>query len=506
MKNKILKFEEIKNKISELKKKKLKIVQCHGVFDVVHIGHINHFKKAKELGNILIVTVTSDKFVNKGSNRPIFNQKKRLEFLSELECIDFVCLSDFPSATNLLRLIKPNIYAKGQDYINSKDDKTGKINFETKLVRKFGGKIEFTNEENFSSSNIINKNFSYDEEQLRFLKSISKKYSLDYIEGIFKKISKLKVLVIGETIIDQYNFCEALGKSGKEPYLALKDIYSENYLGGAAAIANNLAEFCKKIKLISVIGEKKEHLNFIKKKIYKKVDTTFFQKKNSPTILKKRFIDNITKSKLFGIYSLNDDNISKKEDNTISKYVERVINKFDLVIISDYGHGFISNRIASKICSKNKFIALNAQVNASNIGYHTLQKYKNINATIINETELRHEMRNKNDDIYILSKQLKKRLKTSNLLVTRGKNGAVIINGKNNDLTECPAYANNVIDRVGAGDSMLSIISLLIKIGAPKDLTLLLGSFAGAASVETIGNSTFLKKKNFLRHLEFALK
>ena len=125
---------------------------------------------------------------------------------------------------------------------------------------------------------------------------------------------------------------------------------------------------------------------------------------------------------------------------------------------------------------------------------------------IINETELRHEMRNKNDDIYILSKQLKKRLKTSNLLVTRGKNGAVIINGKNNDLIECPAYANNVIDRVGAGDSMLSIISLLIKIGATKDLTLLLGSFAGAASVETIGNSTFLKKKNFLRHLEFALK
>ena len=66
--------------------------------------------------------------------------------------------------------------------------------------------------------------------------------------------------------------------------------------------------------------------------------------------------------------------------------------------------------------------------------------------------------------------------------------------------------ANNVVDRVGAGDSMLSIISLLVKIGAPHDLSLLLGSFAGAASVESIGNSTFLKKKNFLRHLEFALK
>ena len=115
-------------------------------------------------------------------------------------------------------------------------------------------------------------------------------------------------------------------------------------------------------------------------------------------------------------------------------------------------------------------------------------------------------MRNKNDDIYALSKQLKKKLKTKNLLVTRGKNGAILIDDKKNELIECPAFANNVIDRVGAGDSMLSIISLLIKIGAPKDLSLLLGSFAGAASVETMGNSAFLKKNNFLRHLEFALK
>ena len=288
MKNKLLKIEEVKKKVSELKKKKLKIVHCHGVFDIVHIGHIKHLKKAKDHGDILIVTVTSDKFVNKGSNRPTFNQKKRLEFLSELESVDFVCLSNFPSATNLLKLIKPDIYVKGQDYKNSKHDKTGKINFETQLVKKFGGKIVFTHEETFSSSNIINDNFSYTSGQLEFLRSISKKYSSNYVEEVFKKISKLKVLVIGETIIDQYNFCEALGKSGKEPYLAMKDINSENYLGGAAAIANHLADFSKKIKLISVVGEKDEYKNFIQKKLNKKIKTFFFKKRKSPTILKKK--------------------------------------------------------------------------------------------------------------------------------------------------------------------------------------------------------------------------
>ncbi len=506
MKNKLLKIEEIKKKVSELKKKKLRIVHCHGVFDIVHIGHIKHLKKAKELGDILIVSVTSDKFVNKGSNRPIFNQKKRLEFLSELESVDFVCLSNFSSANNLLKLIKPHIYVKGQDYKNSKNDKTGKINFETKLVKKFGGKILFTHEETFSSSNIINDNFSYTIDQLEFLRSISKKYSSDYVEEVFRKISKLKVLVIGETIIDQYNFCEALGKSGKEPYLAMKDINSENYLGGAAAIANHLADFSKKIKLISVVGEKNEYKNFIQKKLNKKIETFFFKKKKSPTILKKRFLDNVNKTKLFGIYSINDDAFNPRDDRKIKEYIDQNIKNFDLIIVSDYGHGFISETSARKISKAKKFVALNAQINASNIGYHSLQNYKNIDATIINETEVRHEMRNKNEDIKSLSLKLQKKIKTKNLIVTRGNNGAIIFNNKDKNIIECPAFANKVVDKVGAGDSMLAILSMLIKVGTPNDLALLLGSFAGVYSVETMGNSYSLNKKIFLRHLEFALK
>ena len=506
MKNKLLKIEEVKKKVSELKKKKLKIVHCHGVFDIVHIGHIKHLKKAKDHGDILIVTVTSDKFVNKGSNRPTFNQKKRLEFLSELESVDFVCLSNFPSATNLLKLIKPDIYVKGQDYKNSKNDKTGKINFETQLVKKFGGKIIFTHEETFSSSNIINDNFSYTSGQLEFLRSISKKYSSNYVEEVFKKISKLKVLVIGETIIDQYNFCEALGKSGKEPYLAMKDINSENYLGGAAAIANHLADFSKKIKLISVVGEKDEYKNFIQKKLNKKIKTFFFKKRKSPTILKKRFLDNVNKTKLFGIYSINDDTFNPRDDKKIKKYINQNIKNFDLIIVSDYGHGFISETSAKRISKTKKFVALNAQINASNIGYHSLQNYKNIDATIINETEVRHEMRNKNEDIKSLSLKLQKKIKTKNLIVTRGNNGAIIFNNKNKNIIECPAFANKVVDKVGAGDSMLAILSMLIKVGTPHDLALLLGSFAGVYSVETMGNSYSLNKKIFLRHLEFALK
>lgn len=506
MNKKIIKPKELIKKISELKIKNKKIVQCHGVFDILHLGHIKHFLEAKKNGDILIVTVTSDKFVNKGLNRPVFKQNYRMELLAELECVDFVSLSDHKSAIEVLKIIKPDFYIKGQDYKNLKKDKTGNIILERKIVERNGGKIIYTNEETFSSSTIINNNFSFNEEQKKYLSLISKKYSIDTIYKIFKKIDNLKVLVIGETIIDQYNFCEALGKSGKEPYLALKDIYSENFLGGAAAIANHIADFTKKVKLISIVGEKDEHNNFIKKKLNKKIQSTFFKKKNSPTIFKKRFIDNVSRNKLFGIYSINDEELPDKYDFQISRYIENNLKKFDLIIVSDYGHGFISNRSAKKISKTKNFVALNAQVNASNIGYHTLQKYNQIDAMIINETELRHEMRNKNEEIKSLSNKLFKKINTKNLVVTRGKYGALLLNKKEKSILQSPAFANNIVDKVGAGDAMLSVISMLIKIGAPRDLSLLLGSFAGAFSVETIANSSTIKKAKLLRFIEYSLK
>ena len=101
MNKKIIKPKELIKKISELKIKNKKIVQCHGVFDILHLGHIKHFLEAKKNGDILIVTVTSDKFVNKGLNRPVFKQNYRMELLAELECVDFVSLSDHKSAIKL---------------------------------------------------------------------------------------------------------------------------------------------------------------------------------------------------------------------------------------------------------------------------------------------------------------------------------------------------------------------------------------------------------------------
>ena len=125
--NKILNSKNIKLVGEKLKKNGKKIVLCHGVFDLIHIGHIKHFTSAKKFGDLLVVSITSDKYVNKGPGRPIFNEKLRMEFLKNISLIDYVYINDNASAVNVINLLKPNIYCKGSDYKKHRDDVTREI-------------------------------------------------------------------------------------------------------------------------------------------------------------------------------------------------------------------------------------------------------------------------------------------------------------------------------------------------------------------------------------------
>jgi len=505
--NKITFIENLKKIILNLKSKKKKIVLCHGVFDLLHIGHIKHFNEARKYGDILVVTLTSDTYVDKGPKRPAFNEKLRLEAIAALNIVDYVALNSSPTAISAIKKIKPNIYCKGPDYKDHKNDISGQIKNEIKELKKFGGKIIYTRDITFSSTNLINR---YEEtksnSQSLFIKKIKKNYTFLKIRKLIEDFKKIKVLVIGETIIDQYVFCEALGKSGKEPMLVLRDIKTEEYLGGAAAISRHLSPFCNHISLLSMVGEKGEYLKVIKKKLPKNVSFKYIRKKNSPTILKRRFLDHVSKSKVMGIYTINDDILTKKEDKLFYNILKKITPKHDLVIISDYGHGLISGKNANLISKLSKYSALNAQVNAANVGYHSMRNYRNIDCVIINEKEIRHELRDRNGAINNLMKRLSQEQNIRNLVVTHGTKGSNLYNKKNKKFILCDAYARTSIDKMGAGDAMLSIIALCLKCGLNRDLALLISSLAAAQSVMAIGNKETINKTKILKSLKNILK
>ena len=152
---KLLNEKNIHKIINNLKKHKKKIVLCHGVFDLFHVGHLDYLKEAKEAGDILIVSVTTDRFVNKAPGRPFFNTTQRLNLLSSISLVDYVVESDFETAENIIQLIKPNIYFKGADYRDNTKDITNKIKKEINVLKKFKGKIVYSNSQIFSSSKLL---------------------------------------------------------------------------------------------------------------------------------------------------------------------------------------------------------------------------------------------------------------------------------------------------------------------------------------------------------------
>jgi len=495
--------------IEQNKKNKLVTVMCHGAFDVLHYGHINHFIEAKNNGDILVVSVTSDKFINKGPNRPFFSEEIRMKTLASLDVVDYVVLSNSDVSISIIKTIKPDIYCKGPDYINHKDDISGNIKKEIKEIRRVGGKIAYTKGKTFSSTKLINT-FSdhFNNDQKKFINIIKSKHTSYYINKMIEKISNLNVLCIGETIIDEYVFCKAIGKSGKEPVLVLQEMSREKYLGGVCMIANNIAEFVKKTEILSVIGDKETHLNFIKSNLQKSTKFNFLNKKNSPTIVKRRFIDYIDKKKLLGVYDLNDDNFDKIQNKLFINLLKKMNKKFDAFIVVDYGHGIINSTTANLISNLKKFTAVNTQINSFNIGFQKIDKYKKIDLLIINEGELRHDLRDNISSIDNLVKKVDKIVKFKKFVVTCGSLGSYLYsqNGSRISKIFCPAFASRVVDKIGSGDAMLSMMSISLSAGLSDELSLFIGSLAAAKSVENIGNSYTFKKVDLLKSVNHILK
>ncbi len=504
MNKKIHSTIELPKKINYIRKNK-KIVLCHGVFDIIHSGHIEYFKKAKSLGDILIVSVTEDKFVHKGIGRPFYKINERLNVLSQISLIDYICISNELTSIKTIKLIKPEIYFKGKDYKNSKKDITGNILNEKKAVESYGGKLVISTTDLHSSSSYINKELNiFNDLQKSYIKKIKRSIDEKKIINYFNKIKNTEVLIIGESIIDKYIFSDVLGKAGKDPILTIAPFKEKNYLGGVLSMGNILSSFCKKITIVTYLGDKENNLSFIKDNLNKNVNLKFILKKDSPTIKKTRYLDKEGRSKIIGIYDINDNSIDQKEESKLKKLIESQLKINKNVIVADYGHGLLTENLIKLISKKAKNLSINTQLNSANFGYHTISKYKKSDVVCVHEGELRQDFRSPSVNINILAKQLSKKLKAKNIYITQGSNGALSLDKK--EIISCPAFTNKVIDKVGAGDSFLSIVSICSFIKMPNILSLFIGNYFGSIAVTSLGNSVKYDREKIIKSILAILK
>lgn len=503
---KIVTIDQLAVLVAHLKSQGKAVVLCHGVFDLLHYGHLLHFREARAQGDALVVTITPDVYVNKGPNRPAFTESYRAQMLAALEMVDYVAINQWPTAVEMLKTVQPDLYAKGPDYKNHDDDVTGKIREEEVAIRSVGGQIFYTEDIAFSSTTLINRHLSsYSLEVNEYLAELRKMYTPGDIHRALDALRTMRVLVIGEAIVDEYVYVEQMGKSSKEPVLAMRYVSTEQFAGGTLAIANHIAAFIDDVSLVTFLGSRDTQEEFIRERLAPNVNPTFLYKKGSPTIVKRRYVESYLLSKLFEVYNFNDEYLDEEDNVLFSALLANMASNYDLVIVADFGHGILTQEAIDTVQSSAKFLAVNTQQNAANIGYHTISRYSRADFICTNEAELRSDSRARLGAIEPLVLGLADKAKARCTLVTRGKRGA-LFHRAGEGWSQGPAFARNVTDRVGTGDAVLSWTAPMVAADLPGPMIAFVANVIGGLAAQIVGNRSAVDRVATYRFIESLLK
>jgi rfaE bifunctional protein nucleotidyltransferase chain/domain len=483
-----------------------RIVLCHGVFDLLHMGHVRHLQQARGQGDRLIVTITADAFVNKGPGRPVFTGNLRAEMLSALSCVDWVGINNAPDAVPVIEAIQPDVYAKGSDYADEAADLSGKIRAERQLVESSGGQVIITHDITFSSSELLNRHFEIFEPKIRhFLDTMREGGGLQRLEKLIERMSELKVLLVGDAIIDEYRYVTPMGKSPKENLIATRFEEAETFAGGVIATANHVAALCKQVHVMTCLGDSADDEKIIFGRLQPNVQIVPVRRRGAPTTRKIRFIDKSYLRKLFEVYHFDDSALPGGLQDRFNIALAKVAGDYDLVIVNDFGHGLITDETVANLCGKSKFLAVNAQSNSANMGFNLITKYPRADIVCIDRPEAQLAVRSKTAEPATMVGELLPRIvDCKRFALTLGRDGCAIYDGQKAVQT-IPALTGSVVDLVGAGDAFLAFAAPFAAAGADMTDVGFVGNVAGALKVGIVGHRSSIDRVTLVKSLRGLL-
>jgi len=456
-----------------------------GHFNILHTGHIRLLQFAKELGDVLIVGIESDRIAGEAAH---INEKFRLEGVKLNNLVDEVILVDEP-IVDFVKRIKPDIIVKGKEHELI-------FNPEKAILDEYGGKLVFSSGETiFSSLELIKKEFELTQN------NIGIKLPIEYLNRhqikkinlaqILTKFANLEICVIGDLIIDEYISCQALGMSQEDPTIVISPIDSRKFVGGAGIVAAHAAGLGANVNFISVVGNDNIY-EYAKDKLSEYgVDFHLEIDNNRPTTLKQRY--RCANKTMLRVSHLHQNAISIELQDNIYNYLLKIIDKINVLVFSDFNYGCLPQTLVDKIISlanlHNVYLAADSQ-SSSQIG--DIARFKKMNLITPTETEARISTRNKEDGLIIMADKLKNISDPKSILLKLGENGLLIHTSIDNH-TEWQTDKIDALnpfpkDVSGAGDSLLITSAMATACGANIWESAILGSLAAAIQVGRVGN------------------
>lgn len=503
---KILSLDDLGRLSAEARAAGRKVVLAHGVFDLLHVGHVRHLEAARRHGDLLIVTVTADPFVNKGPGRPAFTDALRAEMLGALEYVDWVGVNPGPDALSVINTIRPHAYVKGSDYIDAGTDVTGKIVEERKAVESHGGRLVFTDDITSSSTQLINRYFSTLEPSVRdYLDGFRQEYSAEAIVALLEEVKNYRVLVIGDAIVDEYQYVIPMGKSPKENMIATLLQSREIFAGGVIAAANHLANFCAEVDVITAVGGEESHEELLLRSRHDNVSLDLLERPGMPTTRKCRFIDPGYMRKLFEVYTMDDTPLDAVLEAELNRKIAERIGDYDLVMVTDFGHGLLGRSTIDLVTSRARFLAVNAQSNSANMGFNLITRYPRADYVCIDAPEARLATGEKLIELEtIANESLPAMVRCDKLILTHGKFGCVT-RDRDAGVARIPALTKTVVDTVGAGDAFLAVTAPLVRAGGPMKMIGFVGNIVGALKVAIVGHRSSVDKAAVVKSVRALL-
>lgn len=506
MSHKTIAFDEIAAALAPHRERGETIVQCHGTFDLVHPGHIIHLEEARALGQVLVVTITGERFVSKGPNRPYFNDVLRAHTLAALTCVDYVVVVPHAGAREAILAVRPTLYCKGEEFRSAtKPHQRDRIDEDLAAAAEVGARVQFVGSQVFSSTRLLNSAFSpYDEKVQDYCRQLAATLSPEDFARHVDEFHSLRVLVIGDIIFDRYTEVDVSGLTSKSPAISSRFLRDELHGGGALAVLRHVAEFCADVKLIGVTGTEPwaqeqlaTHLGAGRDLVVRIDDWR--------SVLKHRFTEKLVPGRevrpLFAVDYLEDHDLPPAALETLLQRLDAHIDQADLVLAMDFGHGLLVNPIRELVQDRARFLSVNCQTNSANFGFNVInRRYRRADSFSLDATELKlaagaQRSGNPADNLATLMRALHAKY----AWLTRGPVETTGLRAGDPAPCSIPPFERRVMDSIGAGDAFCALASLASARDLPLPLATFMGQLAGAMAVRYVGNSDCIRKSAFVR-------
>ena len=462
-------------------------IMCHGVFDVVHPGHLRHMLFAKSKAEVLIVSLTRDAHIEKGRFRPHVPQELRALNLAAFEMVDFVIIDENRTPLANIELIQPDFFAKGYEYVA--DGLPPKTHEEMSLVQSYGGEMIFTpGDLVYSSSNLINlapPSIKYD--KLATLLN-SEKISFDDVRNTLANLKGKRVHVIGDTIVDSFTETTVIGGQTKTPTISVRYDNRRDYVGGAAIVAKHLRATGAEVIFSTVLGNDDLKTYVLEDLERATIITNANIDPTRPTTNKNAIVAD--GYRLLKIDTLDNRPISGEILTSLAKTVANT--PADAVVFSDFRHGIFSRGTIPTLMDaipEGVFRVADSQV-ASRWG--NITEFHDFDLITPNEREARFSTGDQDSHIRPLASHLYDVARCKTLMLKLGDRGVLTCRDPNHqaidDAVIIDSFADTVLDPVGAGDALLAYATLSMLVQDDAVTATILGSLAAAVECERDGN------------------